>query len=41
MAFLRDHARAAKAGEEVAPFSLYFLNRYVVDEFLYQTELEG
>ena len=25
----------------VAPFSLYFGFRYVLDEFLYQTELEG
>ena len=41
MAFLRDHVRAAEAGEEVAPFSLYFGNRYIKDEYLYQEELEG
>lgn len=41
MAFLRDHVRAAEAGEMVAPFSLFFGNRYVADEFLYQQELEA
>jgi len=40
MAFLRDHVRAAELGEPVAPFSLFFGNRYVADEFLYQKELE-
>jgi homodimeric pyruvate:ferredoxin (flavodoxin) oxidoreductase len=41
MAFLRDHARAAEEGETVGLFSLYFGNRYVADEFLYQAELEA
>jgi sulfite reductase (NADPH) flavoprotein alpha-component len=41
MAFLRDHVRAAEAGEPVGPFSLFFGNRFVKDEFLYQEELEG
>ena len=41
MAFLRDHVRAAMAGEEVAPFSLYFGNRKRGEEFLYQAELEA
>jgi len=40
LAFLRDHVRAAEEGEEVAPFSLYFGNRYMADEFLYQDELK-
>jgi len=40
MAFLRDHVRAAEDGEPVAPFSLYFGNRFRADEFLYQSELE-
>lgn len=40
MAFLRDRVRAAKAGEAVGPFSLYFGNRYEADEFLYQVELQ-
>ena len=40
MAFLRNHVRAAEAGEEVAPFSLYFGNRKRAEEFLYQSELE-
>jgi pyruvate dehydrogenase (NADP+) len=41
MAFLRDHVRAADAGESVGPFSLYFGNRFVKDEYLYQEELEA
>lgn len=41
MAFLRDRVRAAEEGEAVGPFSLYFGNRYVADEFLYQAELEA
>jgi sulfite reductase (NADPH) flavoprotein alpha-component len=41
MAFLRDHVRAAEEGETVGPFSLYFGNRYVADEFLYEAELEA
>jgi len=40
MAYLRDHVRAANAGEEVGPFSLYFGNRFREEEFLYQNELE-
>jgi len=40
MAFLRDHVRAAEEGEDVAPFSLYFGNRYIADEYLYREELE-
>jgi sulfite reductase alpha subunit-like flavoprotein len=41
MAFLRDRVRAAEAGERVAPFSLYFGNRFREEEYLYQAELEG
>jgi sulfite reductase alpha subunit-like flavoprotein len=41
MAFLRDHVRAVEEGETVAPFSLFFGNRFVADEFLYQSELEA
>lgn len=41
MAFLRDHVRAAEAGETVGKFSLYFGNRFREEEFLYQAELEG
>jgi sulfite reductase alpha subunit-like flavoprotein len=41
LAFLRDHVRAAEAGEKVAPFSLFFGNRFIADEFLYQKELEA
>lgn len=41
MAFLRDHVRAADNGEKVAPFSLYFGNRFKADEYLYQSELEA
>jgi len=40
MAFLRDHVRAAEGGEEVAPFALYFGNRFKAEEYLYQDELE-
>lgn len=40
MAFLRDHVRAAEAGETVAPFSLFFGNRYIADEYLYESELK-
>lgn len=40
MAFLRNHVRAAEAGEEVAPFSLYFGNRKIAEEYLYRYELE-
>lgn len=40
MAFLRNHVRAADAGEEVAPFSLYFGNRFREEEYLYKSELE-
>ena len=38
LAFLRDHVRAAEAGQEVGPFSLYFGNRTRAEEYLYQTE---
>lgn len=41
MAFLRNHVRAADAGEKVAPFSLYFGNRKRDEEYLYQSELEA
>lgn len=41
LAFLRDRVHAAVNGEEVAPFSLFFGNRYAADEFLYQSELEA
>ena len=40
MAFLRDRVRAVEAGEPVAPFSLYFGNRFRDEEFLYQLYLE-
>jgi len=40
MAFLRDHVRAAEAGEPVAPFSLFFGNRFEKDEYLYEEELK-
>ena len=40
MAFLRDRVRAVEAGEPVAPFSLYFGNRFRDEEFLYQSYLE-
>jgi sulfite reductase alpha subunit-like flavoprotein len=41
MAFLRDHVRAAEAGEKVGDFSLYFGNRKELDEYCYREELEG
>jgi len=41
MAFLRERVRAAEAGEEVAPFSLFFGNRYKAKEYLYREEVEG
>ena len=40
IAFLRERVRAYEAGEEVAPFSLFFGNRFIAEEFLYQKELE-
>jgi sulfite reductase alpha subunit-like flavoprotein len=40
MAFARDRVRAAEAGEKVAPFSMFFGNRFKADEYLYQSELE-
>ena len=40
MAFLRDRVRAVEAGEPVAPFSLYFGNRFRDEEFLYRSYLE-
>lgn len=40
MAFLRDRVYAAENGEEVAPFSLFFGNRFIKEEYLYQSELE-
>ena len=41
MGFLRDRVHAATVlGVEVAPFSLYFGNRYEKREFLYREELE-
>jgi pyruvate dehydrogenase (NADP+) len=41
MAFLRDRVRAAEDGQSVAPFSLYFGNRFREEEYLYESELEG
>jgi len=41
MAFLRNHVRAAEAGEKVAPFSLYFGNRKINQEYCYREELEA
>lgn len=41
LAFLRDHVRAADEGEKVGPFSLFFGNRYIAEEYLYREELEG
>lgn len=38
--FIRDRVHASKSGVEVAPFSLYFGNRFKAREFLYRTELE-
>eukprot|EP01083_Nonionella_stella_P013027 36773_1 len=40
MSFLRDRVHAAKLGVDVAPFSLYFGNRFKEREFLYREELE-
>ena len=40
MAYLRDRVRADQNGEEVAPFSLFFGNRYEAEEFLYEEELK-
>jgi len=40
LSFLRDRVHAANAGVNVAPFSLYFGNRFKKREFLYQDELE-
>jgi sulfite reductase alpha subunit-like flavoprotein len=40
MAFLRNHVKAFEEGVKVAPFSLYFGNRFVAEEYLYQSELE-
>ena len=42
MSFLRDRVHAATVlGEKVAPFSLYFGNRFEKREFLYREELEA
>jgi len=41
LSFLRDRLHAAEMGNDVAPFSLYFGNRFEKREFLYRTELEG
>jgi cytochrome P450/NADPH-cytochrome P450 reductase len=41
LSFLRDRVYAAENGTEVAPFSLYFGNRFEKREFLYKEELEG
>ena len=40
MAFLRDRVFSFESGQAVAPFSLFFGNRYLADEFLYRSELE-
>ena len=40
LSFLRDRVNASENGMEVAPFSLYFGNRYEKREFLYKDELE-
>lgn len=40
MAILRDHVRAAEAGEKVGHFSMYFGNRKKADEYLYEAEME-
>lgn len=41
MSFLRDRVNAAtKLNIDVAPFSLYFGNRFAQSEYLYQEELE-
>eukprot|EP00956_Cyclotella_meneghiniana_P000944 scaffold1128_cov25-Cyclotella_meneghiniana.AAC.3 len=41
LSFLRDRVHAAENGIVVAPFSLYFGNRFEKREFLYRTELES
>ena len=41
LAFLRDRVYASEQGQTVAPFALYFGNRFVKEEFLYHQELEG
>ena len=40
LSFLRDRVNAAENGIKVAPFSLYFGNRFEKREFLYRDELE-
>lgn len=40
LSFLRNRVHAAENGKEVAPFSLYFGNRFEKREFLYRDELE-
>ena len=40
LAFLRDRVCVAEAGENIAPFSLYFGNRFKEEEFIYRNELE-
>mmetsp|Transcript_35708 Transcript_35708/g.66129 ORF Transcript_35708/g.66129 Transcript_35708/m.66129 type:complete len:1110 (+) Transcript_35708:49-3378(+) len=40
MSFLRDRIHTANLGVDVAPFSLYFGNRFKEREFLYRDELE-
>jgi sulfite reductase alpha subunit-like flavoprotein len=41
MAFLRDRVRDAENGVSVAPFSMFFGNRFTKEEFLYQEELQA
>lgn len=41
LAFLRDCAHAAEQGDKVAPFALFFGNRFAKEEYLYQKELES
>jgi sulfite reductase (NADPH) flavoprotein alpha-component len=41
LSFLRARVALADAGEEVAPFAVFFGNRNRKDEFLYQEELEA
>jgi sulfite reductase alpha subunit-like flavoprotein len=40
LSFLRDRVHAFQSGVDVAPFSLYFGNRFKEREFLYRSELE-
>ena len=40
LSFLRDRVHAASEGKDVAPFSLYFGNRFEAREYLYRDELE-